>query len=376
MELYRRKELQTQNALARIVKERNNYYKFGETDDLPNSILREVNSSGTARECIDKISIFTFGGGFADATIASSMANANQTFNTLLQVTALNQSYLEAVSLRVLMNNAGEASRAYLVPTQTLRRWGTSRFQYNPLMGEYNRDRREDRYLQEYDPTEPPAARRERMYEQISKYGEQLGDIVYAFNEGMGEHYDIYPVPKFYSGIEDIKSDAGISRLELRNIKKGWRANVIISTGPMDDETEDEKGKTQKARFDENIKKFQGEEGASVLHLDGAVNEQKPDVKILDVAELLDQTDKATDRVGRKVCRHMGVPPILVGFATPGQLGANQEIINTMALFQISVFKRQQMIREAFATVWPTRNWEIKQSDLWSYLMKSETTAP
>lgn len=368
MELYSRQDVKIYNALAYIKKEHNNYYKFGEADCLPNSIIRDINASGTARECVDKIQTFTFGGGFADPAVAALKANPNESYNKILQSFCLNQGYLEAVSFRVLINNAGEPVRSYFIPSQTLRRWGKNIFQYNPLMGEPGRDRREDRYLQAYDPAEPPAMRRERIFEQIRKYGEQLGDVVYMFNPGIGENYDIYAVPKYYSGIEDIRSDAGIAKLELRNIKKGWRPNVVISTGPMDDVTEDDNGTTQKSRFDANIKKFQGEEGASVLHLDGAVNEQKPEVKILDVADMLDQTDKATDRLGRKVCRHMGVPPVLCGFATAGQLGNNQEIINTMALFEISVFKRQEMIREALAYVWPSMNWEIKRSELWSYL--------
>lgn len=357
--------IETRNAVATITRQRNDYYKFGETDNLPNFIVSVVNNSGTARECIDKLQTFIYGNGFKDGQLAKSTANLDGDFNKLLSDLALINGYSDCVSFRVLMNNEGKPARAYPVQWQQLRRKGKKNFVYNPLMGEYGMLRSGNREARIYDPLEDPKERRERMLQQIDSYGEQFGDIVYWFNKGVGVGYDIYSVPKYHAGIDDLESDAGVTRLELRNIKKGWRANVVISTGPIDDQVEDDKGTTAKQRFDANIKRFTGEDGASILHIDGAVNEAKPDVKIMDTAAILDQTDKATDRIGRKVCRHMGVPPVLCGFATPGQLGNNQELVNTMELFKLSVIKRQDLISSALKMVFPEYDFTISPSTLW-----------
>lgn len=371
MQVYQSEKIETVNAVAYITKQRNDYYKFGEADSLPNFIVHVVNNSGTARECIDKLQTFIYGNGFSNPNTANAIANLDGNYNKLLSEVALYESYSDCVSLRVLMDNEGNAARVYPVQWQQLRRKGKKIFLYNPLMGETGIIRTGTRELRIYDPAESPVDRKTRMVKQMEEYGEQLGDIVYHFNKGVGVGYDIYSVPKYHSGIDDLESDAGITRLELRNIKKGFRANVVISTGPIDNSVEDEKGTTAKQRFDANIKKFTGEDAASILHVDGAVNEAKPDVKIMDTASILDQTDKATDRLGRKVCRHMGVPPVLCGFATPGQLGNNQELVNTMQLFKLSVIKRQDLITSALKMIFPKEDFTIAPSTLWETVTRA-----
>lgn len=113
------------------------------------------------------------------------------------------------------------------------------------------------------------------------------------------------------------------------------------------------------------MKKFTGEEAAAALYLPGATPEAKPTVTTINIADILDQTDKATDRLGRKVCRHMGVPPILVGFSTAGQLGNAQELKNTMDLFKMTVVESQDLIKEALRIVFPEKNWDLTTLNLW-----------
>ncbi len=354
------------NALAYITKQSNSYYKFGGDDKLPNEIVAIVNNSGTARACVEALSKFTQGVGFVDATLGNSLANKFQTFNSLLGDLSLNVSYLKAVTFRVLYTNEGTPARIYALPAQTLRRSGEKAFIYNPLMGYPHRVITQDRYLQAFDPTEPPANRKDRISKQITKYREQFGDVVYHFKKGVGLYQDVYSVPGYYSGIEDIESDSGISKLERRNIQKGWKTPIIISTGPLDHVVKDDNGLTQFDKFEIGVKKFGSEEAPVALHLEGATNETKPEVKTISIADIMDQTDKATDRVGRKVCRHFGVPPVLVGFATPGQLGNITELKNTMDLFRLVVVEPQDLIKEALRTVFTDKNFEIAPLNLWN----------
>lgn len=355
-----------QNALAYIAKDNRNYYKFGADDKLPNEIVDRVNDSGTARACINRLTQFTQGLGFLDNGIATGKLNLMQSGNSVLYDLCLIVSYSKCVSFRVLFDNEGNPARIYPTQTQQFRRKGKKTFIYNELMGEVGYRRRDDKYLQAFDPAESVQKRIERMQSQISNYGDQYGDVIYHFKKGVGRYQDVYPIPGYYSGIDDIESDAGVSRLEKRNIQKGWKAQVFISTGPLDHNTKDEGGKTQYDKFAETVKKFTTEDASTILHLEGATNEVKPDVKIMDVAGILDQTEKATDRIGRKVCRHMGVPPVLVGFETAGKLGDIQELENTMQLFRLTVIESQELIKEALNIVFPGKSFEISPLTLWT----------
>jgi hypothetical protein len=354
-----------ENALAYIRKERNNDYKFGENDCLPNAIVRTVNDSGTARACVSKLTQFIQGNGLVDQALGQSPANISQSINSAISDLSLIVSYFKCVSFRVIYDNSGEPARIYPVPTQKLRRKGQKQFRFNELMGETGYMRNQDRFLQAFDPKELPAERLKRIAWQIKEYGEQFGDIVYHFKKGVGLYADVYPIPDYYSGIDDIESDAGISRLEKRNIQKGWRTPIIVSTGPIDKLVKDDQGKTEYDKFANNMKRFAGEDAAYALHIEGATDAAKPTVTTIPIAEILDQTDKSTDRVGRKVCRHMGVPPVLVGFATAGQLGNTQELINSMDLFKMTVIEMQDLIKEALTLVFPGKNWEMTKLTLW-----------
>lgn len=355
-----------QNALAYISKDNRSYYKFGENDDLPNCMVRDVNDSGTARSCMTKLSQFIQANGLIDVNTGQSPANINQSFNSVISDLSLIVSYFKCSSFRVLYDNSGQPARIYAEPTQYFRRKGKTKFIYNELMGEKNRIQSHDKHLSIFDPKEAPAKRLDRIDKQIKTYGEQFGDVVYYFKKGIGLYHDVYPIPDYYSGIDDIISDAGISRLEKRNIKKGWRTPIIVSTGPINKEVQDDNGKTEYDKFSDNMRKFAGEDAAYALHLEGATPETKPTVTTIPIAEILNQTDVATDRVGRKVCRNIGVPPILVGFSTPGQLGNAQELQNTIELFKMTVVESQNLIKESLSLVFPNKNWELSTLEIWT----------
>lgn len=367
MEVITIKEEKVQDSAAYITKNvSSNYYKFGYNDTLLNDIIDIVNESPTARSCVDKLFKFTKGNGFSNSATLSQKANLNQSNNAALSDLSQIAAYSQCVTFRVLYTRDGNPARYYPIPTQNIRRQGPNTYLYNPLLGYPNRMRSDDVWMQGFNPNETPASRMLRINAQIEKYNQQWGDVVYYFRKGVGRYHDVYCVPDYYSGLNDIESDAGISTLELRNIKRGWKTNVIISTGPLDHYTEDDKGTTQYSRFERTIKKFAQEDAAVAMHLEGATNEAKPDVKVLPLNEVLDATDKSTDRVGRKVCRVMNVPPILVGFATPGQLGNNEELKNTMDLFKMTVLDRQELIKEALTLVWPNMDWSITPLSLWN----------
>ncbi len=328
------------------------HYYYGENDSLPNEVVEALNNSGTATACLNRIIQFTKAEGFVDEYTAIKKVNGHQTFNDLLDEIVENESKLQGFALRLFFDNEGYISHIKNVPIPWVRRDKKGHFVINRLMGEYGRNKSEDLLIREFDPTIKMEERVKIIREETLKNkGKQKGELFYCFRPKLGRNYDVYPVPDYYSGIDDIISDGKISRLELRNIMQGWRTPIVISTGPIDnvnpitDENGEDTGKTQLDVFNEGIEDFLGEDAAPVLHLMGRTNEEKPVITTIDIKTIVDMTEKATLRLGEKVARLLGVPKVLIGFSQAGQLGNVQEIKNMIDLFYNSIINRQNYIK-------------------------------
>lgn len=322
------------------------YWLYGELDDLPNIIIEGINNSGTATQAIKRKKQFIQAEGFKDEATGKKLVDKKGTsFNDLLGDIVENTVKIEGFALNLFFNSNGEIAAIKSVPIPWIRRKDDDTFVVNRLMGERNYNKSKDVTIRAYDPSEDPKTRARRIKEETKKNkGKQIGELYYCFEPKLGRNYDIYPVPSYYSGFDDIVTDGKISTLEMRNVVQGWRAPVIISTGFIDDINEDENGYTDLDRFNESIEEFLGEDASPVMHLQGRNPQEMPQVTTIDMKEVVDMTEKATTRVGEKVCRLMGVPPVLVGFAKAGQLGNVQEVKNMMTLFYLSVMEWQQWI--------------------------------
>jgi hypothetical protein len=329
------------------------YYYYGEDDRLPNAIIEAVNNSGTATSCVEKLTEFTYGLGFSDPAFAAwKPANVGQTSNQKLLDICTNFSYLQGYALLIFFTNEGKIYNWVPKGVQMFRRKNGG-WIYNELMGEDWKHPDEDIEMKSFVPGMPLEIRQSRIAEQIKQYGEQVGEVYYPFRKRMGRLYNIYPVPDWYSDIESIIADGKVSEFDLRNIAQGWRASVIISTGPLNREVKDEAGKSEKDYFDESIEGFIGEDAAPVLHLEGRTGEEQPVVTTLPLQDVVDAAAAASERVPKRVCRVMNVPPVLVGFSEAGKLGDTQELQNIMKLFGMSVIKRQEFIKETLEALRP-----------------------
>lgn len=337
-----------QNAVAVILKNQaNKRFFYGELDNLPNVIISTVDNSGTATACIGRLEQFIKADGFIAEDLDEVRVNAKQSLAAVLDEVVTNVAYLEGYALRLVFDNAGKVAKIYNLDVKTLRRVRDG-FEYNPLNGEPGKSENETLFYPEFDPERSLEDRLRLIREQVERNGKQLGEVLYIFRKGLGRYYDVYPVPRYYASIEDLVSDGKISRLDLRNISQGFRTPVIISTGPIDDQNEDEDGNTAQDYFDASLEEFTGEDASPILHLKGSTEEFKPTVTTINVAEILDQTDRASDRIAKRVARVMEVPEVLVSIAKEGQLGNVQEVKNQMALFALSVYKKQDLIKQGF----------------------------
>jgi len=330
-------------------------------------LVLAIMDSGTARNCVTMRSSFIQANGFTDEKVAKMQANQTQTFNKLLASMAQNVAMLKAVCVRVILNPDGTVWRTYNIPVDKVERTTDGRFLYNHTKNtaQYNVN-----YNVYYDPWIPGLEPKDRAVllkkEMRANNGRQKGTFAYHFNEGVGEEY--YAIPPAYSGIEDIKTDGQLSAFELECLLNGFVPSAILTTiGKMDDTIVDAKtGLTAAGKFAKVLGSFRGVEGkrAALMWLTAATKEEIPNLQQLDMGALLDGLEKITDRIGRKVCRLFGIPPILAGYEDSAILGNSQSFKNAMVSLQHSVVKDKELITECMTSIYPKLDFTIGELQL------------
>ena len=185
----------------------------------------------------------------------------------------------------------------------------------------------------------------------------QAGQIFYIYTPKAGE--EDYPLPPHWAGLEDVLADGAYARFDLDEVRNGFNAKgMIVFVGEDDDAAVDEYGKTKKDYTNDELDKFtlQGADGAgrsSVMVFDVKTKEEAPIWIPMNTSVAIEKLDAKKEAVGQTVCRHIGIPPILAGFAKAGQLGAATEIINAVQLTQDSLEPLRKCLLRAFWRLMP-----------------------
>lgn len=364
-----RAKLYVKNEIAEVVlQEGEKRYLYGANDKLPNELIKAIADSGTATTCVSRLKSFIQANGFANDS-ATFKVNPNQTADDLLAEIAPSSGIFEGFALRVIYRADGQVGAVYKIPIKNLRARQDGMWRYNWRMGEKGYKKTEDVIYRPFTPNVPQPERAKIIAQEISQHKEQLGEIMVVFQPKEIQFGDIYPIPDCYSGLDDIQTDAALQRQDKRNVKKGFKANVIIGMpGEVDDQTKDADGKTDQDHLDDTLREFTKEDGSSIALLQGKSKDALPEITPFPVADILNGTQGARDRVPRAVCRHFSVPPVLVGLEVAAILGNTQAIVNSMKMFLTIVSDRQRMIERAFTRLWPTIEWKISKINVYDYL--------
>jgi len=343
------------------------FYSYGKDNNFPNDLKKYSSDSGTATACIHKIKSFIQADGFTDVTISSIKFNDEQTADDILNDIGYSLALYNGFALNILYKLDGSIGSIYVMEFDKIRKNDDGTFTYNETLGEKNYKKSESVIYPYYNLNVSPDERLSIIRNQINEFGYQLGEILYIYFQSPYNKY--YPVPDWSAGLDDVKSDGALQKLEHRNITRGFRPNVIISTiGDIDDLNRDEFGKTDADYFDENLREFTGEDASTILHLQAETKEGLPNVNMYPLAEMLDGVNNARDRVSRAVCRHFGVPPVLVGLTMPEGLGNTQAMANAMKLFNQLIIPYQNLISSTFEQLFPQYSWELSGMNVMDYL--------
>lgn len=351
-------------------------HKYGDNNLLPNEIMEMVYDSGTASACYSKLAQFLYAKGFVNEAASKLQVNEHQTANALLAELVPYRALLRGTAYAVNFSILGTEKEVACIPFECVRKLKNGRFVVNFGLSEGKQKKEDDMEFLPFNPYATPEEISQEIIDYIDAGNVYYGHMYYSFRKRPGQN--IYPIPDYFAGKEDIETDAEISRFERKNIKNGFFPDAMLTAigeeyddvvVRNDDGTETSAPSDAKTGLVKTIKSIKGgETEATVLLITAPNKESVPDLKTFDRGPGLKSMEGMTDRVANKVARHFGVPPVLIGLSTEGKLGNNQELLNSIKLFGLVLAPMQDDIKRDFEVLFPGHDWSISSLNPFDYI--------
>ena len=352
---------------------------FGSGNTVPVVAMAAAQQSGTAYRCLERRAQFLEGMGFPVPTpdpetglatpeeigtlgeLAVPGHNGLKTANDFWAELCSYGSYNNGAAVLVRYNNAAQIGELHTLPFGSVRRTANGTFLLNHKFGRrgFRGGDTTEHLPFDNDPKTVKALlkhAKEIDHKTRKPYG-QPGQILYIYTPKAGE--EDYPLPPHWAGLEDVLADGAYARFDLDEVRNGFNAKGILCfIGEDDSATRDEYGKTARDYTNDELDKFTlqgaGQQGrSSIMVFDVQTKEGVPVWIPMNTATAIEKLDLKKEAVGQTVCRHIGIPPVLAGFAKPGHLGAATEIINAVQLTQDSLEPLRKCLLRAFWRLMP-----------------------
>lgn len=352
------------------------YAKYGENDNFPSDVLSVVLASGTAMSCINRLSQFIMADGFTEERLRKESVNVyGETVKGLASKIVMDVAFFSSFAIIVKCDGMGNPKHYYHVSITKLRkkvneRGVTTAIMYNPTIGTTYKKNSWTEYPV-YSPLTTSEERLQIIANQIEKYGEQLGFISHFHMHNMSS--DVYGVPTYVAGLDDIESDVALQATEKSNIKDGFKADVIVATvddesGYLDYDVDGGAHVTAEDDIDRALRDL-AHGNSRIARISASSKDALPSITPFSNQFILDSIDRARDRVPRAICRHFGVPPILIGLTQPEGLGNAEALANNMKLFMLSVTEIQEWVCNCLKQVMPDKgNIQLTSLNLFDYI--------
>lgn len=336
--------------------------QYGSNNLFPNDLIEILAESGTATSSVNKLDEFIQADGFNDEVAAKLKVNGEQTADELLALVSNCLATFQAFSLYIQRSPDGKIASVKYIAFEAVRKRISGGFWYNPNYGTDSYKKAEDKIYPEF---KKALLTPQELAQQIKIYG-AVGEVLYRYKKKVGQA--IYPIPSFYSGIEDIKTDAELSKFDYETAVNSFITSAVLTIiGEVDDQVKDEKGKTDQDYLDETLKGFtgavkdkSGKSGRSKLAvLSARTKDEVPVLQSFDTGAIMDAANGATDRIARKVARLFQVPSFLLGLESATGFNTKM-LVDQIALFNKTVNNWQRMITSVFELLYPEINdWNI-----------------
>ncbi|TGE08749.1 hypothetical protein [Hymenobacter fodinae] len=354
---------------------------FGEGNHVPQIALAAAQDSGACYRALEKRSAFLEGMGFPvpikdpnhpdfKKELLGTMGDTpvpgqpGKTVNDLWAEECSSGGYFNGAAFLVKYNTEGGKGETYLLPFQSVRKTDKGTFLLNHKFGKKGFNAGETTEHLPFDDSEEVVKgileRAAMPVDEKNPEGPKIGQpgqILYAYIPKAGEMD--YPLPPHWPGLEDVLADAEYSRFDYEEVRNGFFPNgALVMVGEEDEATEDEEGKTEAERTDDELKEFTGN-GTNPLGrkklvvLSAKSKEQVPVWVPITGTNNMAALITKREAMGELVCRNIGIPPILCGFAKAGQLGAAREILNAVELTQDDLSPLQRCLLRALFRLFP-----------------------
>ncbi len=357
---------------------------WGANNLLPQEMLRILYDSGTATTCVDRLALFINGKGFASKVTANTMVNPTQTLNQLLAEASAIAAVGLGVAYIMRFTYGGERGHLYVADVDCLRREKDGpRFVLNAKLAEGKMPVNDNEV---YLPYNPLATQQEISAEVMAASGSESGywgHVWFNFTAKMGRK--LYPYAEWWAAKEAIQADAEAPRYDLKQFANGFYPDAIYTVvgskfaDAPDEDWEPADGETEADRPDlpspdfvalqKNIKAMKGAKSESSVLINVVdTADEKPQIEFLDKGPNSKGLTDATNRIEGRVYRRMGVPPALCGVAEPGVLGSNQQIVNEIKLFGLTVEPRRALCVDPLAHFYPLLDFTVTPLDPVDYI--------
>jgi hypothetical protein len=359
-------------------------YNWGDNNQLPQELLRLAYDSGTAEACLRILAQFIGGEGFANEATGKAMANPDQTFDELLAQAKHYAALGIGVAYGLRFDFNGETPDIYVLEAEAVRRErdGLGRWVLNDGLphGEFKPSRNQ-LYLPYHRRAQPTEIAEEVAA--AAATNSYWGHLWWSFEGRVGRQR--YPWPGWYAGREDVESDGQLGKYELKQLKNGFFPDVVITlVGEKYNDVLDENWVAGKDQTEDDRPWVKSPDRlaveATIRALKGAATESSAMLNTVETKEempQLDWVDKGpnskgltdmTARIEGKVYRRFGVPAVLDSVAQPGQLGNNQQIVNTIQLFNLTVKPARALLTGPLAHLRPDLDFTVKPLNPVQYL--------
>jgi len=202
-----------------IIKEYNNkeYVYYGENNLYPQKLIEMLNSSAMHNTCKEAVKDGIYGQGLA--TIGEEYINQHgETINDIFEKIVLDYTIYNGYSLNIVWNKEStKISEIYHLPFDKVR------------SGKKNNEDEVEEYYYSSDWSNLRKNKEVayKAFDQLDSKGENASQIFYYFNYTPGQ--DVYPLPSYVSGSNDIILDNKVSRFHVNQISNGLAPSMFIS---------------------------------------------------------------------------------------------------------------------------------------------------
>ena len=327
----------------------------------PQRINDIVNNSGTAVTCLRMYSKYAMGGGAKDETFYKAKVNSKGlTVDKLIRKMTYSKGKYQSIVLHVNYNGLLQITEASFVPFEYCRLVPQDDVDNAGKIAVYDDwgkvkkksiDKKKVDFINIYNPSNVL-----QEVEEAGGWENYKGQMLYWTPDGLE-----YPLAPYDSVLEDMMTEGQLKFFKNNTASKNFLASHLLIVGKSESEEDAEE-------FDENLRMFQGGDGAgTLLVLERENNDEQIELKKVDIQNY-DKLYEYTENSSRdSIIKNFLIPPVLL-LRTAGSLGTSKEISDASDHYNTITYDDRLVIEEILKEIFSKFYYNICPSNDYSIL--------